>query len=82
MHSGVDNDHYAQRDEHEDASRVEHVLEPHDSREYEPGEHDTSEENRTGPKIADATSENRAQLARPTRLRRRAARPRPPTGRR
>ncbi len=49
MHSGVDNDHYAKRDEHEDASRVEHVLEPHDSREYEPGEHDTSEQNRTGP---------------------------------
>ena len=48
MHSGVNNDHYSQRDEHEKASRVEDVFESYDGREYEPGEHDTSEENRTG----------------------------------
>jgi hypothetical protein len=32
VHSNVDNDHYAQRDEHVEASRIEDVPEPHDGR--------------------------------------------------
>jgi hypothetical protein len=46
----VDHDHYAQRYEHEEAPCIEDVLESHDRREEEPGEHDGSEENRTGPR--------------------------------
>jgi len=50
MQGDVDHDHYAQRDEHEEASCIEDVLESHDRREDKPGENDRSEENRLGPR--------------------------------
>ena len=49
MRGDVDNDHDAQRDEHVEASRIENVPEPRDGRQDEPGEPDTSKEDRPGP---------------------------------
>ena len=49
MHSDVDNDHYAERDEHVEASRIEDVPESYDGRKHKPGEHETNKEDRLGP---------------------------------
>ena len=49
VHSDVDNDHYAERDEHVEASCIEDVPESYDGRKHKPGEHDTNKEDRLGP---------------------------------
>ena len=48
VHRHVDNDHYAQRDEHVEASRIEDVPESCDGRKHKPGEHDANNEDRLG----------------------------------
>jgi hypothetical protein len=49
VHSDVDNDHYAERDEHVEASCIEDVPESYDGRKHKPGEHETNKEDRLGP---------------------------------